>query len=306
MEQKHQIQEGYVSVPGGRVWYQIVGKLVRTPLVVLHGGPGYPHDYLQPLRELSSERPVIFYDQLGCGKSDRPEDAGLWTIERFVEELITLRQELDLPKIHLLGHSWGALLAAEYALVEQEHVQSLIFASPCISMPLWCDDAQKLRKTLPVEVREALDQGEREGSVDQHFYLEAVDEYYRRFVCSVEPKPAVVEHSDAGAGTLVYTSMWGINEFSVSGTLKGYDLSSRLPEIDLPALFTCGKFDEATPRTCKWYQQQMSTASLLVFSKSAHMPHLKETERYLRALKKFLRRVDKGNLFERLFFGRRA
>jgi proline iminopeptidase len=80
-------REGYVQVPGGRVWYRIVGPANGVPLVTLHGGPGIPHDYLTALEALAVERPIVFYDQLGCGLSDRPDDLTLWHIDRFVEEL---------------------------------------------------------------------------------------------------------------------------------------------------------------------------------------------------------------------------
>src|SRR5262245_51589154 len=103
--------EGYVPVTGGRVWYQIVGSGAAIPLLVLHGGPGVPHDYLEPLAALADERPVIFYDQLGCGKSERPDDVSLWRIERFAEEVGQVRQALGLSQVHLLGHSIGTMVA---------------------------------------------------------------------------------------------------------------------------------------------------------------------------------------------------
>ena len=108
-----QPHEGFVAVPGGRVWYKVVGSGSGTPLLLLHGGPGATSHYLEPLSALGDERPVIFYDQLGCGRSDRPSDTNLWRVERFVEELKMVRQTLGLRRLHILGHSWGAMLAAE-------------------------------------------------------------------------------------------------------------------------------------------------------------------------------------------------
>ena len=106
--------EGFIDVPGGRVWYRVVGSGSGTPLLLLHGGPGVPSYYLKPLMALADERPVIFYDQLGCGHSDRPADSTLWTIDRYVEELDQVRRTLGLSQVHLLGHSWGTILANEY------------------------------------------------------------------------------------------------------------------------------------------------------------------------------------------------
>jgi proline iminopeptidase len=109
--------EGTISVPGGRVWYRIVGGgAAGTPLLVLHGGPGAPHDYLENLIALADERPVVFYDQLGCGRSERPDDPSLWRVERFVAELAAVLQTLGLSRVNLLGQSWGTMLAVEYLL----------------------------------------------------------------------------------------------------------------------------------------------------------------------------------------------
>jgi proline-specific peptidase len=103
-------QEGFIEVTGGRVWYRSVGE-GGIPLLCLHGGPGFTHYYLEPLELLADQRQVIFYDQLGCGNSDRPEDVTLWTVERFVDELVTVRQTLGLNRLHLFGSSWGGMLA---------------------------------------------------------------------------------------------------------------------------------------------------------------------------------------------------
>src|SRR5262245_56578273 len=99
-------REGYLQVPGGRVWYRIVGSGHRTPLLLLHGGPGAPSYYLEPLAKLAADRPVVFYDQLGCGRSDQPNDSTLWTIDHFVAELAEVRKQLGLGRVHLLGTSW--------------------------------------------------------------------------------------------------------------------------------------------------------------------------------------------------------
>jgi hypothetical protein len=101
------IREGYVSVPGGRVWYRIMGAADAVPLLTLHGGPGAGHDYLEPLEALASDRPVVFYDQLGCGRSEQPADRSLWQMDRFVAEIGAVRGALGLERIHLLGHSWA-------------------------------------------------------------------------------------------------------------------------------------------------------------------------------------------------------
>ncbi len=284
--------EGFIPVSGGRVWYQILGSGRRLPLIVLHGGPGFPHDYLEPLGALGDERPVIFYDQLGCGRSDRPDDTGFWRVERFVEELHQVRTTLHLSPVHVLGHSWGAMLAADYALSRSGGLASLILASPPLSIPRWVEDAQRLRRTLPSEVQEVLARHEAAGTVDSDEYRTATREYYQRYVRRLDARPEALQRASDGMGSAVYEYMWGPNEFTVTGILAGYDRTGRLAEIRVPTLFTCGRYDEATPEATAWYQSLLPGSEMVVFAESAHLAHLGESERYLQAVRDFLRRVE--------------
>jgi len=138
--------EGFAKVPGGRVWWRRVGSGSRIPLLTLHGGPGAGHDYLTPLERLRDQRPVILYDQLGCGKSDKPNDARLWCIERFCDEIDAVRHQLDLKEVILYGHSWGGWLALEYLARRGRGapVEALILASTSASMSQFVDGTQKL------------------------------------------------------------------------------------------------------------------------------------------------------------------
>src|SRR5436305_2049456 len=107
-----QTTEGYVDFRGYRTWYRLVGdpEASRSPLVALHGGPGSTHNYFAPLEQLANERAVLLYDQIGCGKSDRPDDLA-WDVGVFRDELVAVREQLGLERIHLLGTSWGGMLA---------------------------------------------------------------------------------------------------------------------------------------------------------------------------------------------------
>src|SRR5881396_4425861 len=123
-------EEGYIDVPGGKVWYRAVGDNAEaTPLLCLHGGPGFTHYYLEPLEALAGRRQVVFYDQLGCGRSDRPDDPSLWTVDRFVEELAVVREALGLERLHLFGSSWGGMLALQYVLDRRPRLESLVLSS---------------------------------------------------------------------------------------------------------------------------------------------------------------------------------
>ncbi len=140
--------EAYLAVPDGRIWYKVSGTGTRTPVILLHGGPGYSSFYLKPFEALGDDRPVVRYDQLGGGKSDRITDTTLFTIAHFVRELDSLRAHLGYTKVHLLGHSWGTILAVEYYRVHPEHVASLTLASAALDIPAWERNAKRLVGTL--------------------------------------------------------------------------------------------------------------------------------------------------------------
>jgi proline iminopeptidase len=146
--------QGFIDVPGGPVWYKAVGAGPGIPLLVLHGGPGGTSCGYSALEPLASERPVIRYDQLGTGRSGRPDELSLWTVERFVEELHVVRGALGLEQMHLLGHSWGGSLAAAYVLEKgTDGIVSLTLSSPLLSTPQWIVDANLLRAQLPEDVQ---------------------------------------------------------------------------------------------------------------------------------------------------------
>lgn len=215
--------EGHIEVPGGRVWYRIVGSGRATPLLLLHGGPGAPSYYLERLAALADERPVIFYDQLGCGRSDRPTDPSLWRIERFVEELRRVRNELGVDKVHILGHSWGSMLAVDYMLTNPTGVQSVVLAGPALNIPRYIHDVQALRAALPVAVQETLKRHEDAGTTDSTEYQEATQVFYKRHLSRLDPWPSELQKTMEGLGGEVYNAMWGPSEFFATGPLKDYD-----------------------------------------------------------------------------------
>lgn len=280
--------EGFINVTGGNVWYEIVGENKNIPLIVLHGGPGYPHDYLQPLEDLSNEREVIFYDQLGCGNSDKPSDKSLWTVERFVEELGIIVKTLGLKKFHILGQSWGAGLGVAFALTKPTGLKSLILSDPYISTPQWEKDAKRLLKTLPEDMQKILEK-EDDGSTE---YKQAFKEFYSRFVNRFKEKPVQVQKADNKFNSEIYNLMWGPAEFNASGMLKDFDLVPRLPEIKIPVLLLCGEFDEATPETMKYFESLFPNARSKVFKDSAHFPFWNKRGEYIKTVQDFLKNVE--------------
>ncbi|OGY28856.1 MAG: hypothetical protein A3F33_02570 [Candidatus Woykebacteria bacterium RIFCSPHIGHO2_12_FULL_43_10] len=283
-----QRKEGFIDVTGGKVWYEIVGEKKDIPLLLVHGGPGYPHDYLEPLENLSHKRRIISYDQLGCGNSEKPVDTSLWTLERFVIELQEIIKTLGLKKYHILGHSWGAALAVSFAYRNNKGLKSLILSDPYISTPYWERDAKRLIGELPENMQKVL----KKGDFDSKEYKKASKEFYFRFVWRLTSLPTPALRSNHKMSNEIYNYMWGPEEFRVSGTLKNLDLTSKLPQIKIPTLLLCGRYDEATPESTKYFQSLFPKAEMKVFEYSAHLPLWTEKEEYLKIVGDFLQSVE--------------
>jgi proline-specific peptidase len=284
--------EGWVDVEGGRVWWYAVGSGPGAPLLCLHGGPGMTHHYITPLEDLADGRRVIFYDQLGCGKSDRPSDASLWTVDRFVQELATVRETLDLDRVHLFGSSWGGMLAMQYVLDTRAALDSLILAGSPASMPRWIRECNELRDELPAEEREILDRHEANGWTACPEYQGALVTFYRRHVCRLDPWPEGLERSFAEAGYDVYTTMNGPSEFTVTGNFKDWDVTERLDEIGAPTLVVGGEHDEARPAHMESIAASIPGARLRILEDASHLCFWEKREEFMAAVNDFLDRVE--------------
>lgn len=284
----------YASVTGGRVWYEVVGDGPGATLILLHGGPGFSSLSFEPLKALGKERPVILYDQLGSHRSDHPKDPSLWRTERFVLEVHQLRAALGIDVCHMLGHSWGTMLLAAYLRERPDGVRSAVFSGPCLDARRWARDQMAYRRALPREMQEALSAAEEDPSAaDTPAYKTALNEYYRRHFCRLEPWPAELAADFAHVNTEVYETMWGPAEFYATGNLKDYDATPWLGELRIPALFTCGRFDEATPESTAFYRSLVPEAESHVFESSAHMTYNEEPEAYRRVIGGFITRHDR-------------
>ena len=287
-------QEGFITSRGKKVWYQIIGAESQgIPLLTLHGGSGCPHDYLEPIARLGNERPVIFYDQLGCGQSDRTQDPSFWTLEYFVEELKLVRHSLKLDQVHILGQSWGSTLAVEYFLTTHlQGIHSFIFSGPCISAVRFANDQRNYLNFLPHSISQTIIECESKGLFDSPEYQEAMMEFYNRHVCRLEVWPDCLNRSLENVSLEIYQYMWGPSEFTVTGTLKNFDRVDSLHQINVPSLFTCGEFDEATPETTTLYHRKLPGSKLVIFEGTSHSHHLEKTEEYLQVVRGFLYQVD--------------
>jgi proline-specific peptidase len=286
--------EGYVEVEGGRVWYRRLGDGDALPVLLLHGGPGAAHDYMLPLAErLSEHRPAIVYDQLGCGRSDRPDDTSLWTVDRAVTEVDQVRAALDLDRCHLLGQSWGGWLAIDYMARKPAGIAGLVLASTSASIAQFVAGARGLIEHLPEPHRTALIELGARGEYDHPDYRAGEQEFYRRHLCRLDPWPdALVRSSDQMEGNQVYATMNGPTEFDVIGSLRTWDRIADLPEISVPTLVTCGRYDEITPACSETIVAGIPDARMVVFEKSAHVAHLEEPEEYASTVEEFLDSVE--------------
>jgi proline-specific peptidase len=282
--------QGEVQVEGGTVRYRILGAGERT-LVLLHGGPGAGSRYLRPLEALADGRRVVVYDQLGCGASDHPDDPSLWRADRFVDELETLRAHLELEDFDLYGHSWGGMLATDYALEHQEHLRSLILASTIADAALLKREMARLLESFPAELRETLRRHEEAGTTGSDEYKAAMDEVYRVHLCRVVPWPADVAEGLAAASDDVYGAMWGPSEFCFTGNLDDWDRVDRLGEIRVPTLITVGSEDELTPACSEQIHERIPGSELAVFPDCSHMTFHEDRDGYLRRVDEFLRGV---------------
>jgi L-proline amide hydrolase len=293
------MSEGRMSWNDHETWYRIVGDLDSgpTPVIVLHGGPGAAHDYTEPIADLSRfGRGCVLYDQLGCGKSTHLSDApaGFWSPQLFKDELAELARHLGVAgRYAIVGQSWGGMLAMEHALDHPAGLRAIVVADSPASMPLWVEEATRLRADLPQDVQQTLTRHEAAGTTDDPAYEAAVRVYYDRHLCRI-PWPDCVERSFAqmAEDPTVYHTMNGPSEFHCIGSLKTWDITERLPEIDTPTLLVSGRHDEATPHIVEQIHARIPGAQWELFEESSHMPHVEEPDAFLARVEAFLASID--------------
>jgi L-proline amide hydrolase len=284
-------REGWVDWSGYRTWYRVVGDLdaPRPPLLALHGGPGSTHHYFAPLERLADNgRAVVVYDQIGCGRSSRPAEVS-WGLDLFLEELDAVRDGLGLARVHLLGTSWGGMLALEHALARPGSLAGLVLSSTLASADEWQAEARRLRDELPPEAVAELERLDGTDGPEHDRALEPFDDrhFYRGAV-----KPPELARMQAERSREAYRAMWGPNEWTPTGALEGWDVRGRLSELAVPTLVLRGRYDLCTPAIAATLVRGIRGAREVVFADSSHTPVLEETERYLAVVGEFLREAE--------------
>ncbi|KAH7890695.1 Alpha/Beta hydrolase protein [Phlebopus sp. FC_14] len=299
------IVEGEVpySVPSAgkpcKTWYKVYGDLKSgvRPLVLLHGGPGAVHDYLEVISQVTTlySIPVVLYDQLGNGRSthlqEKMGDTEFWTVQLFIDELHNLLNHLDIHDDYaLLGQSWGGMLAAAFATQQPHGLKKLIIADSPASMKLWMEVAADLRLKLPKDVQNALDKHEADGTTTHPDYLQATQVFYDNFLCRVKPMPESLAAALAWTekDPTVYMTMNGPNEFHIIGSLKTWSIIEELHKINVTTLVLNGRYDEAQDKAVEPYFQYIPKVKWVQFADSAHVPQLEETARFMEVVGSFL------------------
>lgn len=295
-----------ISVPGGEVTViacipEDAEKRARTPLIVVHGGPGGNHDvHKHYYGSTAHDRPVYFYDQLGSAASPAPFSENLTVLDRFIEELHAILDSQGIEKAIVLGHSFGGAIAADFALAHPERTAAVIFSSPLLSTPRWIADQQRLLAAMPPEIQDTIRNHLEAGTTGDPAYQAAEKEIYKRHYCRLEPWPEIVEASNKKTNVEVYVAMWGVSEFVCTGTLKDYDRFSDLHRLSMPVLLTCGRHDEATPETMAEASALIPDSRLHVFEHSGHLPMAEETENYCRVITSFMSSLPRKQPVQRL------
>jgi proline iminopeptidase len=285
--------EGYIEVTGGKVWYKIVGEGDKTPILILHGGPGATSYYLKPLAALGKDRPVIFFDQLGCGRSTLEMDTSQMNIQFYVDEVEQVKKALGLKDFYVYGQSWGTILGAEYYFAHPEGIKGIILASPALSGKLWVRDSKILLKQLPDSLQQIIQKHEKDKSFNSPEYQEALMVYYKKHIACKLPWSADIDSTFKYLGEKVYVHMNGPSEFTFTGTLQHYDATKRLHKIKIPSLFVCGEYDEARPETTKYYAGLVPKSKFVVIKNAAHMTMQDNPEQDIREINDFINEIEK-------------
>jgi proline iminopeptidase len=280
-----------------KLWYGRIGSGSLPPVLVLHGGPGGNHHNLVAFQALADQRPVIFYDQLGCGKSDRPDDPSLWTAERYFDEVRAVRDGLGLKKYHLIGHSWGTTLSVGFAANHPDGILSVSLHSPILSFPYYISDVapglKQALRGLNGKAGQIIDEFELSGQGTKSDYDEACLEFVKRHVTYTWPLPEAMKKLIAGRNATIHDVMVASeSELNVPGNLKTVDVTSALSSLDIPILITCGSGDLCTPSFTKWQAQFANDVQFHVIQGSAHMTPVDQPVELLRLQRVFLSEVD--------------
>jgi proline-specific peptidase len=284
-----QRRAGRAPGPNGEVAYWIYGQQGRTPVIVLHGGPCADHVYMRPFAALADDRPVVLYDQSGCGASAKPADLGAYSVDRYVAELEALRAHLGYDRVCLIGHSWGGMLALAYGQAYGDRVERLVLAGTAPRLVDFTEAANIWLEQFGPDARAVIQRAEASGTFDDPAYLDLTDRYYHRHLCRLDPWPAwLVAVFERLATNPVYKHLNGPSEFQFGGALDSMDLRPGLGSIRARALVSCGEYDEAPHWVARNLAAAMPRADVQVFTGLSHLTHVEDPRVVVAATRNFL------------------
>lgn len=290
--------DGFVDAPGGRIAFRVMGESDGIAVLIIHGGPGSRScTYPATLTGVAATRPVVMYDQLDSGHSDRMVDLRRDAVlSRFVSEVASIRHELGLHEVHLVGHSWGAAVALEYLLTANPTgVRSVTFVGPLLGTDRWLQDANGLVASLPEESQTAVRIAKETGDFTTPAFQAANAAFEAQFLSrgpiDYRTLPECLA-SPVGSARL-YEYMWGPSEFVSTGTLRDYNRIDSLAKLDIPTLFLVGEHDEARPETMLEFQALVPGSIVKVIPGAAHMVNVDQPQAFNEAINEFLATVEK-------------
>jgi proline iminopeptidase len=286
-----------------KVWTKQFGNNPKIKLLLLNGGPGATHEYFECMESFLPAEGIefIYYDQLGCGLSDNPNDTAFWDLPRYVEEVEQVRKALNLDKnnFYLLGHSWGGILAMQYALKYQDNLKGLIISNMMSSVPEYGKYADSvLAKQMKPEVLAAIRDIEKRKDFDNPKYMELLmPNFYVEHILRIpiEQWPEPVNRSFNKMNKSLYVTMQGPSEFGVAGRLTNWDVSDSLKTLTVPTLSIGGKHDTMDPEHMKWMSTAVQNGSYLYCPNGSHMSMYDDQQAYMQGLIKFIKGVNEGN-----------
>lgn len=297
------VQVVQINTPKGKfnVWTKRIGNNPKIKLLLLNGGPGATHEYFECMESFLPAEGIefIYYDQLGCGNSDNPNDPALWDLSRFVEEVEQVRQALKLDKdnFYLLGHSWGGILASQYALKYQQNMKGLIISNMMMSAIEYDKYADEvLAKQMDPKVLAKIREIEKNKDFENPQYMELlVPNFYSKHILRLDASkwPEPVNRSFAKINQSLYVTMQGPSEFGLSGKLEKWDITKELPKITVPTLSIGAKYDTMDPEHMKWVATQVKNGTYLYCENGSHMSIYDDQQTYMTGLIKFLKDTSK-------------
>jgi len=305
-----EVQTGGVTVipietPKGtfKVWTKYMGDNPKIKVLLLNGGPGATHEYFECFESflLPQNIEFIYYDQLGCGLSDNPNDTTLWDLDRYVEEVEQVRKALHLNKdnFYILGHSWGGILAMQYALKYQDNLKGLIISNMMSSCPQYGKYAQEvLAPQFDPKVLDTIRQIEAKGDFSNPKYMELLmPNFYAKHICRIplDKWPEPFNRALSKMNQSFYVTMQGPSEFGIAGKLINWDVSKELPKIKTPTLTIGGAHDTMDPEHMKWMSTQVQNGRYLACPDGSHMAMYDDQKNYFPGLIKFIKDVDAGS-----------